>query len=420
MFAVTGLFHLGLPDFEQPGWTPPLLLHGLGCLILLKRPSVAGFAISMIAILWPLIFLRDVLTQSMLMLFMSVGGLIACIRPSFSATDAARVLGAFTYFLAVLHKLNTDFLNPDISCANHALDVIKAHWIGMDWTWIPAPALPWFAIIVEGTLGVFLLRGSLLVWPLGFLFHLPLTVTLAPAFGAVMFGTYAAAMSKRNWWRMKRAWRRHHRLMIASAVAFFVIQAALEGGVSIALPWIQSMLGWVLSMMALMAWSASRRSSRPAFRPVRKVAWVMGLAWGLHGLTPYLGIQYQHTAAMLSNLRIDRPCRNSMVMPYAPREFDPYIRIDVARIGSGLRPERERVLVSQLWSVPALAAMHRNWCVPHLRPIYLSGTVESVAWTIPDLCHSDWVQHLPPQNWPTGFQRFQKNLLRQCEAPCIH
>ena len=93
----------------------------------------------------------------------------------------------------------------------------------------------------------------------------------------------------------------------------------------------------------------------------------------LHGLTPYFGLQYQHTAAMLSNLRIDDACHNSLIIP-AALVIETPIRITSAEIGIGQRPARETTLESGLWSYPALATMHRNWCVDALRPSVLRVT----------------------------------------------
>ena len=311
--------------------------------------------------------------------------------------------------MAVIHKLNFDFFNPELSCANHALQIIEGHWTGIDWQWIPGTYLPMIAIVVEASIGVLLLRGSLLVWPLGFLFHLPLTVTLAPAFGAVMFATYASSMSSSQWRMMRRTWRRNRITILLSLVGFIGVQAGLQQGLSLGLPWLQSLVGWTISVVAISTFLSRRAMERITIKQVQGPAWVLGIVWFVHGLTPYVGLQYQHTAAMLSNLRIDHPCRNSIVMPDVLNGVDPYIRIDVAKIGQGQRKRRESILTAQLWSMPALSAMHRHWCVPHLRPIYLQGTFEGIAFTIQDLCEPDWSKNLPSYKWPLGFQRFQKS-----------
>lgn len=108
-------------------------------------------------------------------------------------------------------------------------------------------------------------------------------------------------------------------------------------------------------------------------------------------------------------------------MPEALRGVDPYIRIDSASIGHGARPARERSVEATLWNVAALHTMRRNWCIPELRPIRYRGQWRGRAFEIADLCAEGWLDDLPgAAAWPAGFQRFQKNLLRECPTACVH
>ena len=107
----------------------------------------------------------------------------------------------------------------------------------------------------------------------------------------------------------------------------------------------------------------------------------------LHGLTPYLGVQYQHAGAMLSNLRIDEGCWNSAVVPESVRITDDYVRIDDVYFRKpGLNAEYEEIVRTQLWSPPQILQMRRNWCRDESRPLFLSGTFRGETWTIYDLC----------------------------------
>lgn len=413
-FAVASLVHLTLPDVREPGWLAPAALEALGALWLLWRPAPAAFLLCALGTIWPLALLRDVLTQSMWLSWVALigaagaGGLVS----RRATLDAVRLLTAGTYALAVLHKLNTEFFDPAYGCAHHAWAQVVARYPLLDALPLD-PLLPYVAVGLEASLAIALVRKSRLIWPLGVVFHLPLTVTLAPAFAAVMFAGYAAAVSPRDLARLRDILRRHGARLAAAGLAAGALEVALARP-----PLDPVVLAKAIAAGALLAWTlpllrAPRRSTRPAPRLARLAL----AAWLLHGLTPYVGVQYQHTAAMLSNLRIDAGCHNSLVFPESLRGVDPYVRIDRASIGDGARPRREQIVTETLWNVAALHTMRRNWCVPALRPIRYEGTWRGAPFVIADLCADGALDAFPG---PAGFQRFQKNLPRACPAACIH
>jgi hypothetical protein len=414
-YAAATLVHLLLPDYDQPGWGPPRLVSAVGAALLLWRPLPVGFALCLVGAAWPLWALRDVLTQSALLLVWAAVGLWgAARRRGPAALDAVRWTTALTYALAALHKLNADFFDPAVSCAPHAWAQVAARWSLPDIGGLE-PLLAPAAILTEVALTVAIARRSPWMWPLGVAFHLPLTVTLAPAFGAVMLAGYVAATTRRQAARWRRAVRRHPGLLVAAGGVAAVVDAAL-GGVDDPLVPVKVAAAGAILAGSLLALGPPGRCRRTA-----PAAWAVAALWTLNGLTPYLGVQYQHAAAMLSNLRVDAGCHNSLVFPEALRGADPYLRVDVARIGDGQRPAREAALREGLWSVPALHAMHANWCVPRLRPIVLEGTWRGRPFALPDLCADDWLDHLPGAGAvPAGLQRFQKNLRRDCPQACIH
>ena len=126
---------------------------------------------------------------------------------------------------------------------------------------------------------------------------------------------------------------------------------------------------------------------------------------------------------MLSNLRVDPACHNSLIAP--SWGWDPYIRIDEARLGQASRPKQLQALTSQLWGWAALNTLKRNWCSPQTRPFELKGSWWGEPFELPDLCapHSlELLKALHPWSTaaPMGWQRLQKNLSRSCEQACVH
>lgn len=416
--------HVGLPDYDEPGWGGPRALKLAAAAILLVRPHALGFALCLGTSLYTLLALRDVLTQQLLLACMSGAGLVAALAGTRSSARAAlqvaAVAAAGTYLLAALHKLNTDFFDPAVSCAHHAWTQVEAFWFA--WAALPGPPGVWLPAAIVGIELVFvalLLRGSPWIWPLGIAFHLPLTVTLAPAFGAVMLVGYAAAMGPRTVVRWRRTFRRHKRLLALAAALALGLDAAAHGGLG---PWDGRLK--VAAAGTLFAWAVLAGLRRERLR-LGRASFAFGAVYLLHGLLPYTGLKVQHAGAMLSNLRIDPACHNSLIFPATLRMRDPYVYVDEAHIGQGQRPARERVLRETLWSIAALHAARENWCIAELRPIVLRGHWRGEPFTLPDLCAEDFVEHLPDAGLPGAsffpwYQALQKNLPRACHAACVH
>ena len=411
------LVHCTLPDYEQPGWLMPQVMGGIGALILLWRPSMAGFLLCTVSLLIPLMFLRDVLTQSMYLVWVGCLGTSRFFFPNIRILDGVRVITGITYLIAALHKINTEFLDPAYSCAHHAAQQIAERWSllsGLDELGV---TLSVGVIIMEVVLGFGIILGRPWIWLLGVIFHVPLTATLAPAFGAVMLSGYVACLTPRHLVLARACFRRHKISMIGAVFGTSILSLIIDGGLS---DWWMALkigVGVALalwSLLAIGAWSRDRR-------PINTIGYLVGALWFCHGLTPYVAVQYQHTGAMLSNLRIDEGCANSYIFPKAWLRNDPYIRIDEARIGRGQRPQREALVEATLWNAAAIHTMRKNWCVAHLRPIFLQGSWAGSPFEIQDLCGPDWLAEEPRLDRPLmGFQRFQKNLLRRCPTACIH
>ncbi len=401
-FAGASLVHLTLPDFEQPGWWAPRIVEAIGAVWLLVRPSRAAFAVCFVGTLWPLLLLRDVLTQSAYLTACAALGMVGA-----RGTRSAVVwLTGGTYLLAAFHKLNSAYFDARFSCADHAWAQVMQRWPVPDL----APATPWIALLLEVLVGLAVLRRSPWRWPLGLAFHLPLTVTLAPAFGPVMLAGFVAAGSAREAVAWRRVWRTHRTTLLAVGLGLALIELWVQSGLEAedAERFLKVALAGAIGVGSVLAWTARRAPPGPRW------VFIVAALWFAHGLTPYLGWQYQHTSAMLSNLRVDTGCHNHLLVP-AWLASDPYIRIDEARIGG--RRVRERTVRETLWNVAALHTMRRNWCIPENRPIRFAGTWRGSAFIIEDLCTDDSLEGF---SGLPGAQLLQKNLSRECPAACVH
>ncbi len=416
--AAAILIHVALPDFQEDGWWVAGSLKALGALTLLYRPNLLGFVLCSLGGAVSLFFLRDVLTQSAYLMLVTLVGVAACGKGAKDGIGIVRMLTAATYGVAAFHKLNWSFFDPQISCAKHVIDQLEQHWPVVEAILLDDAPWAFIAIAVEATLAIAIWRKSPWMWPLGIVFHVPLTATLAPAFGAVMLSGYVAATDARFGARLRQDWAQKKWAYCIIGLLFGALLTVFHPGAF--RPFLATKL---VAAGVLLAWtlhSAIRHQHRPRARRESAWSYAVLMIWMLNGLSPYLGLQYQHSGAMLSNLRIDQGCANHLILG-ALQPPDPYIRIEDARIGTGQRPGRERVLRQTLWNRAALATMRRNWCIPELRPIRLEGSYGGGHFLINDLCSNNWTVSAPTlaTHWP-GFQRYQKNLLRRCDAACIH
>lgn len=456
-YVIAGLCHLWLADAWQLEWLPGNIAFVAGLAILLFRPCALAFALCAVGKLLPLLFARDHLTQSLLLMLVGGGGATFLGLRAYLATWPNRLrrfdppygsisapLWAFfewvclltivTYAAAAFHKLNRDFFDPDVSCAVYGLDKLGDYYgigeVAPDGE--VAVAIAVAVVAVEaGIAALYVLRRRRLALITALIFHIPLTLTVAPAFAFAMLVGHAAFVRPADIEVAKRFVGRHAAVVAAAAALITAVSTALGG-----LPfddWTmvpRIWLLWVLLLVAVAArpWRPETPSAQRWHRAMwpRIIAWIAAIFFALHTLTPYLGIRFQHTAAMVSNLRIDDGCFNHLVVPESLRIEDRYIRIDeVYFVEPGALEKYENIARDQLWNGPMIDQMRHNWCRDDLRPFYLAGTYRGRSFEIDDLCADELA-------WPFGDDalfgvqlfsdhlRFQRNLPRECPQICIH
>ncbi len=436
LFALASAIHLFLPDAWNRQWLPANLLYWTGLLAVAWRGSRWGFALCALGLALPLLFFQDQLTQSVLLLAFALVPLLPLSSSSEQrGADLALMIRGITlsaYALAALHKANTGFLDPTISCAGAGVAVLADTW---DFPSLESAVLaplwgPLF-LICEG-----LFAAGLLFWPalamlLGVALHIPLTIVFAPSFAFTMLSGWVMFLTHPDLHWLTQVGRRRLR--------FILILGSMAGWISFLLyardhdQWfpfwsLKEASLWTLGILLLTAWMTKKPSS--VF--LRRGAWVEvsspGGRWGafllvaclwMNGLTPYLGLQFHHSSAMLSNLRIDSECWNSLLFPESLRLSDPYIRVDFAAIGPPPQdPEVNAHFTSRLWNQESLAQEVTTWCDEGWAPLKMRGTFREKPFSVADLCR--------PRAWPfpqphlPGFRAFQANLERTCFQECIH
>jgi hypothetical protein len=418
--------HLLLSDAASPDWRLPNTAALIALPLLLSgRAQPLAWSLLSAAALAPLLLAGDVLTQSTLLDLWAASAAIAWAlgRPD-DALTAWRLSTAATYALATLHKLNAAWIDPRTSCALYGWREVRDYLRLPDLT---PPGLPIAVLLTEATIAALLLSGRhRAAWPLACAFHLTMTWTLAPAFALVMLAGHSAALTAHDLDQLRARWAAHKARIIAGALAATALTCLLHGGPPEDLTMLpREALLWGLLWLTLPDASLTRQP-----QPVARWAAALALLFALRAAaSPYLGLEVQHSAAMLSNLRIDQGCWNHLLIPEAVRWRDDLIRIKRASLGAPERhPKQRDALTGELWDLPRLRTAARNWCkADSARPLRIEGHHQRAPFTIDDLCAPGALDPLAatggmfggPERLPR-YLRFQKNLSRACPTVCVH
>lgn len=439
-YALACAVRLSLPDALQEEWLLPGLVYWLGIGLLAFNGCVAGWLLCAIGAAVPIFTLSDQLTQSAYLLWCAVAALACWVggaagrveRLDLGLATAVRLGTMLVYASASLHKLNVDFFDPAMSCANGGLALLLeqanaaelASWLNIESPWWPRL----FVVFELGVVLLMWLRPAVGVLAAAAL-HLPLTIIFAPSFVFTMMSGWVCFFSAEQLRLLWRRWRRRWRQIVVVGLALFGISRVLffSNRWNTDPDWcLKEAILWLLFVGLFDAITMTRTNNRWGGRgvwtrraPISRRLTVLVLLFVANSLTPYVGIQFHHTGAMLSNLRIDAGCYNSLLFPESARLFDPYVRID----SIGFKAHRATAgsaahVTARLWSVSALWRARQRWCRVHTEALPMAGMHDGRSFTVTDFCgETGWVFGEPRMS---GMRRFQTNLMRKCPQRCIH
>lgn len=431
-FVFASMTHLWLKDAWTEDWFIANIIFIGGLLFLIINNALLGWFLSALGTAIPLFFHRDQLTQSALLFIISSSGVLFQIlsltlpkaqdRYEKIHLQTIGYLGLIAYFFAAIHKINEDFLNPKYSCAVYGLNKVESYY-GLIVPTDVDPYLAYTVIAVELTIPLlYLIKRHFFARTLAILFHIPLTLTMAPAFVFVMSISHIALLSDSERIRYIEILKSRGIWLSVMALLTTIGSLLLHGQMPEWTMIPREFLLWLAFFSTLLAMRKYHAHHQVKTHP----SYLILIAFFINGMTPYLGLQYQHTAAMLSNLRIDEGCWNSLIFPESFRLVDDYVRVDTAYYRRpGRIEEYEKIVLDQLWSPPQILQMRRNWCSDSIRPFYMKGSFQGNAFEIKDVCD-------PLENWPfksdgvLGIEifpnalRFQKNLDKKCPQTCVH
>ncbi len=263
----------------------------------------------------------------------------------------ARVSLVILYFYTVFHKLNTDYFNPETSCAvDHYRSIAS-------WVWL-LPTAAWtypFAIagslLIESAIPLFLCfrRTRVAGLFLGLCFHMMLGVNPNHRFfnfSAMVFAVYflflpfnfrdalreilAGTGGGRRvllWAGSRRAGLALRALVwgaIAVVGGVFLFDATSRiaqldadlSAISRALWLVYGGLLIAVFLLSVRRWNVVDATSfLVTLRPTHRILWIIPVVVFFNGLNPYLGLKTDSAFSMFSNLRTEGGSTNHFIMP---------------------------------------------------------------------------------------------------------
>jgi hypothetical protein len=439
-YALATLLRLSLPDAMQWSWLPATLVQGAGAVLLLANGCMLGWLLCAVGALWGIVALQDQLTQSAYLLACASAALLCFVpapgqreeRLALGLPHAVRLLTLLVYAAAALHKLNHDFLDPAVSCANAGLSALATRGQVeslLDATLMASPLWPALFVAVELSLPVLAWRRPGVAVVALATFHLPLTIIFAPGFAFTMMSGWVCLLDEPQLRGLVRVWqRRWPRILVAGGVPalasrllFFPGRWASDPDWCIKEVALWLVLAWLLEAVTT-RWPDRRFATRGAWANDVAGRWVgraAALAFVAHALSPYFGLGFHRTGAMLSNLRIDPGCHNSLLVPEALRVVNPFVHVRHVGFASGrAAPGFDEQVERRLWSLTSLWRARTHWCATHLEPLPVVVEREGEVFEIANLCAADGWPF--PRPWLSGLRRYQINLTADCPQACIH
>lgn len=335
---------------------------------------------------------------------------------------------------AALHKMNRDFLDPEITCAS-VLSEMLPQWWNSPVADLGGFLVPPVVLAFEG--GIPLL--AILYWPVGLLvmlgFMLGLAMVGPTGFTAVSIAAGFGFVRGTTSADFYGVLRRRPGLVVLGLVAL-VAYVAFAHRAPPQYPWSQfALYAVIVSLLSVCLlgeiWRDLRGERSGGFVAALRLEWpraaslravlVLILLLGIgNGLTPYFGYKYHFSFSMLSNLRADGGRWNSLVVPRWFRLVDEDPFVEVRRIvidrehGREVPPERE--LFEAHW--PPYEFVRRVRYHLYLgHELDLDVRYEGVDWAFPDVRSSE-----EAKTFLAGLPRtllFQKVLV-EGPQPCVH
>lgn len=245
-----------------------------------------------------------------------------------------RALLLIMYVFGVFHKINSGFLNPEVSCAMALWQEMPAPLRWLDTIWF-AYLASYGTLVIESVILLFLLVPSLRHWGIlvGIAFHMFLALSGYAFYVAfsmlslvmhVLFLTPQAAgriMASPLWRRAMSLWDSFWGKLLIVAYGFALVQNSAMGSYTlVALLW--------FAVAIPLCWLIYQYGKEPVQNEPRNIfvsrRWwlnVVTLLFLFNCITPYLGLKTAQSMNMFANLRLEGGASNHLVLRNAPGPF---------------------------------------------------------------------------------------------------
>lgn len=247
------------------------------------------------------------------------------------------------YFFAVFHKLNSDFLNPGISCATELLEAQNK--FGLPITSEIFSLAGYFTLFIETAIPLLLIfrrtRKSGIV--IGLVFHSVLAYSSYNGyfdFSSMMFALYflfadqsLTSLIIRDYERIKNIKLHEHFSLIRLAAIIIVVVTFLAvlhllirflpefPDFNLYVFWLTFNLAFLFLILKYYFKRSDTRSYN-LFSLSKWVFWIMPLIVFFNGICPYLGLKTESSYSMFSNLRTEGGVSNHYLIPASFQVFD--------------------------------------------------------------------------------------------------
>ena len=260
-----------------------------------------------------------------------------------------RVLLITMYFFGVFHKINTDFLNPEVSCAVTLWREMPVFFSFIDFSWMHYLAI-YGALIIESLILFSLLyRKTRHIGILaGICFHSLLGLSgyaFYPPFSTLTIALHILFISPNSAknildspeWKTLTHWIHSFSgcLIFFTWLAIISVLAWLGNYSNAAIIWLPGVV-----IFAIIMFKRGRDQSNTDLAGGKvllsqsRILNVLSLLFLFNCITPYLGLKTSQSINMFANLRLEGGYSNHLVLQTAPAPFD-YLN-DVVTITSSI------------------------------------------------------------------------------------